>query len=127
VGPRSIEIENERLWNRFCHETEIDGETKKLYDLAGMWRNLKRPFMSHIRQLQLYLHCTGLEEGFVLYEWKVNQGPKEFPVPYHYPVVEPMLELCHDIQYALQRDKPPRCNQDPMEGCARCRAYEKAA
>jgi hypothetical protein len=127
VGPRSIEFENPRLYERFTREIEEAGESLTLYDLAGMWRNLKRPFLPHARQLQLYLHVTGLDEGFVLYEWKVNQGPKEFPVPYHYPTVEPMLALCADVKEALERDKPPRCNIDPFDKCPRCRAYEEAA
>ena len=127
VGLGSVEIEMPRLYNRNVHKLKIEGEDRTLVDFRGIWNGLKRPFLAHSRQLQLYLHLTGLDDGFVLYETKWNQAPKEFPVPYSYAVVEPMLELCADVRYAVGKDKPPVCNQDSLDGCSQCRAYEEAA
>ncbi len=122
VAPGSVRIENERLYIRHTHEVE----GRSLLDLDGMWRDLKRPFPSHIKQLQIYLHCTGLDTGFVLYEWKVNQAAKEFSVPYHQKTIAQELDICADIQYALKRDIPPLCPHD-VSGCPKCNAYEEKA
>lgn len=125
VGLGTVEIELPRLYNRHTHKVSVEGEERTMVDLQAIWNGIKRPFLVHTRQLQIYLYCTGLDQGFVLYETKWNQAPKEFPVPFHFPTVEPLIELCYDVRYAMDKDKPPYCNQDSISGCPKCRAYEE--
>lgn len=122
VGLGTVRIEAPQLYARHTHKI-IDGAERTLVDLAGMWRGIKRPFTPHVRQIMLYLHCTGLDQAVVLYECKWNQQAKEFLVGYSPQIVEPMLDACLDVKYALKTQKPPVC---PHGGCPLCQAFEGA-
>ena len=105
-------------------------------DLEKAWRNIKQPFRPHILQGQVYLHLCHLmvEEGLLesapkeivfIYELKANQDYKEFVVQYTPEFVEGLFERALDISWAVDNERPPMCNLDPIKGCERCAPYRE--
>lgn len=90
-------------------------EAPKLYegyengdlDMDGVWKAIKRPFASHLRQLYLYLFCLSLEKGIIIYENKATQEVKEFHVTLDMDVVQPMLDGAATVLDALEDEVAP--------------------
>lgn len=76
-------------------------------NIDGLWTNLKRPLPAHNRQVQLYMHCTGVHKAIVLYEWKPDQSIKEFVVKYSPETVDLMLAGAKRVLDALEDDILP--------------------
>lgn len=119
VGIGTLRFEAPALLQKHTYESEDAGKT--LMDYEGIWRDIKRPFNSHLRQGMMYCFLSGKSRIVFLYECKWNQQSREFVIRYTPKFVEPLLEACLDIKYALRKGKPPPC---PNGGCAECRAYE---
>lgn len=81
--------------------------SKKEITLEQLWASVKHPFDSHIRQLQLYMFCLGIDKGVILYEWKPTQEVKEFSVDYQPELIAPILASCMAVQSALDEELPP--------------------
>lgn len=108
-------------------------------DLAGAWKQVRRPFPSHLRQGRLYLELarrmqeagifdTAPSEIVFIYELKMDQSYKEFVVQADPGHVAPALERAALIADAVRNETgPPECNINPLRGCSACRAYEKRA
>lgn len=105
-------------------------------DLEAAWRAIRQPFRSHMLQGQMYLHLCHLmvEEGLLesapneivfLYELKSNQDYKEFPVQYDPEYVLEIFENALDVVWAVDNDRPPACNIDPIKGCKRCASFKE--
>jgi hypothetical protein len=75
--------------------------------LDGLWKKIRQPFPSHIKQGLLYMYCTGVHEMVFLYEWKPTQEVKEFVVGFTPELVQPMLDNCKRLMAALKQDIPP--------------------
>jgi Transcription factor WhiB len=101
-----------------------DGAERTMVDFDGIWRDIKRPFPSHMRQGMLYLAISGRKVIVFVYECKWNQQVKEFRVRYQPELVADLLDACLDIKYALQSGKPPRrpdwAEASDSPGCTRC-------
>lgn len=107
-------------------------------DLNQAWRNIRRPFPTHVRQGLLYIEIghrmvtNGLLESFpeeivFLYELKADQSYKEFSVKRDPEVVKDRLDLAYDVAYAVRQGTPPPCS-NVLEGtCKQCQKYEEAA
>lgn len=100
---------------------------RKITDLDGIWKNLHRPLMSHVKQGNIYLWMAeqmGLPFDSIVfvYEFKGNQSVKEFQVTKSDDILRPMLETSAHIQESLSTGIAPDC---PFGGCTDCRAYEK--
>jgi CRISPR/Cas system-associated exonuclease Cas4 (RecB family) len=80
---------------------------KKEITLEQLWASIKHPFDSHVRQLQLYMYCLGIEHGIILYEWKATQEAKEFSVEYQPELIAPILASCMSVQSSLDEEIPP--------------------
>jgi hypothetical protein len=100
-------------------------------DLEKMWKALNAPFMSHIKQAQLYMkiaELSGLEqqpqEALFLYENKANQQAKEFVVPKSDFGIAHIIEAAQEIATAVDNKTPPTCNIAPTEGCYQCKGYD---
>lgn len=76
--------------------------------LDDLWKQIKRPIPSHNRQVQLYMHCLGIHQALVLYEWKPTQDVKEFNVSYSPETVQPMLDGAKEVIDALEDRRTPR-------------------
>ena len=72
-----------------------------------MWKKVRQPFPTHLRQLNLYMYCLGIHEGVFIYEWKPNQDVKEFSVRYQAELIEDILAGCQSIIRGLESGIPP--------------------
>ena len=98
VGVGTIRFEDYGLFAPYAkNEITID----------ALWSSVKHPFDSHVRQLQLYMHCLGIHDGIIIYEWKPTQDVKEFSVPYQPELVAPILASCMTVQLSLEEELPP--------------------
>lgn len=121
IGMGSIRFENPQLLGRHTHE--VDG--RKIVDIEGVWKDIKRPFPSHIIQGMIYCFCTGKKKIVFIYEFKANQQAKEFVVKFDQKLIDPLLEACLDIKHGLETGNPPPCPIDYYEGCEECKKYER--
>lgn len=107
-------------------------------DLHTAWRDIRRPFPTHVRQGQLYLElarrmaAAGLVETYpqeivFLYELKADQSYKEFVVRADPVVVKDMLDTAYDITHAVRISQPPVCNINVQSGCKACNKYEETS
>ena len=74
-----------------------------------MWRSLTKPFLSHLRQGTLYMHCTGIHRMIFVYEWKAGQEVREFTVKYQPEVIADILAACRvGLSHLSRAALPPR-------------------
>lgn len=83
--------------------------TRNLVDIEQIWKDIRRPFSSHLRQGNIYLalaQAQGLpfDKMVYVYESKAHQAFKEFVVPYSKRIAEPLLDTALDIKYAVEND-----------------------
>lgn len=98
VGVGTVRMEDYGLFAPYSrNEINID----------GLWASIKKPFPSHVRQTQLYMHCLGIHDAIILYEWKANQDVKEFSIQYQPDIVDSLLASCHTVVRALEENQPP--------------------
>jgi hypothetical protein len=107
------------------HTYDVKG--KKVTDIEGLWHDIHRPLISHVKQGNIYLYmCDEMDLPFdkivFIYEFKANQQIKEFTISRSDAILAPLLDSASRIEYALSVGIPPVC---PKEGCATCAAYEK--
>lgn len=125
IGQGTLRLEDPGLL-RDHHKETVEG--KKVYDLDGIWRDLKRPLPGHIRQTAIYLALCkemGLpyDRVIFLYEYKSNQLVKEFNIKYNPRIAEPLLDKALDIKYALSKgtvvSRPPELTEESKtcKGC----------
>ena len=108
---------------------EAPGLLQQYGDAQGVWKNLKRPFTSHLKQGQFYLrlhnHANSkqpINEIVFIYEAKWNQQIKEFVVPYSPEYSQPMVDGALLVTAALKSGTPPECSHPGDDGfCADCR------
>jgi len=62
---------------------------------------------SHVMQLQLYMHATGIHNGIVLYIDKGNLQSKQFEVNYSEEQVKEILERFRQLDQLLKSDLLP--------------------
>jgi rubrerythrin len=120
VGAGTLRMEDPELVKAHTHKT-VDG--KQLIDYEGLWRSINRPFSSHQKQGQIYLHICALrglnfDKVAYIYESKFHQGTKEFVVKRRESLIAPLLDQAQQIKDALDNDGPvPKC---PHGGCKHC-------
>lgn len=95
VGVGTFRFENYELFK----ECEGNGDE--------MWKRLRQPFPSHVRQAMLYMHATGIHNLVFLYEWKPTQDVKEFKVSFQPELVEGILATCAMVKKCVQSGIPP--------------------
>ena len=121
IGPGTIRVENPALF--------------RSGDLFAAWRDIRRPFPTHVRQGQLYLALANRmkdrgelesapQEIVFLYELKADQSVKEFVVSYDPALSKDSLDDAYDIVKAVELGVAPDCRFD---GCKNCAPYEEAA
>lgn len=125
VGTGTIRIEEPDLVKRHTCKT-ADG--KSILDLDSLWNGIKRPFPSHRRQGQIYLHLAHLNDLPVnrivfLYENKANQQPKEFTIAYDPDATAELFETARDIKFAVAEGKlleRPKGYTSDSTPCTKC-------
>lgn len=91
-------------------------------DFDGLWKNVRRPFPTHLKQGHLYAGLMGVDEVIFIYEYKPNQAYKEFVVKADADVYGPLIDAALDVKWAVENDRPPRC---PSRGCKECTEQTK--
>jgi hypothetical protein len=99
----------------------------KLYDLDKLWRELARPYPSHVRQANIYLWLSAqlglpFTQMAFIYEFKPNQQTKEFSITPSAAILDPLLAKAREVERAVAAGVPPDCL---VEDCKQCRAYEE--
>jgi rubrerythrin len=125
IGQGTLRMEEPGLLKDHLVET-VDG--KKVYDLDAIWKNLRRPLPSHLRQTGIYLALAkemGLpfDKVVFIYEYKANQAVKEFVIEGTPRIIEHLLDSALDVKYALEKGKEvPRPGDRTREskGCKEC-------
>jgi hypothetical protein len=101
-----------------------------LYDADGdvtkAWKNIRRPFRSHLLQGQMYLELAKRQFGeeapdeiVFIYELKADQDYKEFTVKADYEIVERIFLAAKKVIDAVETGVMPECNISP-KGCKSC-------
>ncbi len=125
IGTGTIRIEEPELVRKHTKKT-VDGKT--VLDLDSLWNGIKRPFPSHRRQGQIYLHLANksglpVDRIVFLYENKANQQPKEFSIAYDPDVTAELFETARDIKFAVADgivlDRPEGYDQTKAP-CKKC-------
>lgn len=98
VGVGTVRFDQPDLFMRY---------SKGELTLDGMWKEIKTPFISHLRQVNLYMYCLNIHQGVVLYEWKPTQDLKEFSVKYQPELIEHILAGCSTVKSALDKGTTP--------------------
>jgi CRISPR/Cas system-associated exonuclease Cas4 (RecB family) len=120
IGPGTIRFENPALF--------------RSGDLFAAWKEIRRPFPTHMRQGQLYLALANRmadrgelesapKEIVFLYELKADQSTKEFVVAYDPVLSKDALDDAYDITRAIQEAVAPDCR---FGGCKSCSPFEEA-
>jgi hypothetical protein len=128
VGLGTLRRDSPGLLAKFYVQTT---EGKKLYDLDALWKALKQPLMSHVRQANLYLWLAAMmadqgipgyevfDSASIVYEYKPNQQSREYVIPLSMDIVDPLVKRAGALAWA----SPPPC---PYGGCKQCHDYDQA-
>jgi len=98
VGVGTLRFESPEQFAKF---------SKGELSLDKMWKEIKTPFYSHLRQINLYMYCLGITEGVILYEWKPTQEVKEFQVKFQEELISSILAGCSTVKSALDNNTTP--------------------
>ena len=105
-----------------------------LYDADGdvtkAWKNIRRPFRTHLLQGQMYLELAkrmfgddAPNEIVFLYELKADQDYKEFIIKADYDTVDRIFFIAEKINKAVDAGVMPLCNVSE-DGCKQCNQIE---
>lgn len=109
IGVGTLRFESPKLLAKYTRKAfDDDGDERSLVDFETLWRDIRRPFPSHLRQCNLYMLMSGRKTMVVIYENKWNQQVKEFRIKYQPSIIRELLDACLDIQYGLESGRPPR-------------------
>lgn len=125
VGLGTLRFENPRLLAEHTHHR--DG--RDVYDLDGIVADIRRPFMTHIRQGNMYSWmCSQLGYPFktivFLYEYKWNQQVREFTIQPSQSIIDGMLSQADTIAAAVRQEKLAAC---PFGGCKKCEDIDEGS
>jgi CRISPR/Cas system-associated exonuclease Cas4 (RecB family) len=109
IGMGTLRFEEPTWLNRFLVET-VDGTS--IYDLDKAWKELRRPLKSHIKQTNIYGFLAKemgipIDRVIFIYEYKANQGVKEYSVKFNQDLIQDLLDKAYDIKKRLDNDSPP--------------------
>lgn len=99
-------------------------------DFLAAWKNIRRPFNSHLLQGQMYLELINrmgheLDEIVFIYENKADQDYREFAIKRDYEIVRHIFDGAKKVVEAVERDEAPKCSNNLGGTCKHCMAYEE--
>lgn len=117
IGPGTIRAEASELFN---------GNQ----DFMSAWKEVRRPFNSHIMQGQIYLELmkrmgNEVDEIVFLYELKADQDYKEFAVKADYELVKHVFDKAEKVVKAVEEEEAPRCSNNLGGYCKHCEGYNE--
>lgn len=102
VGISTLRFEAYSLFDKYQSERLTPEE---------LWFLIKRPFATHIRQGQIYLHLArsqypelDIDEIIFIYEWKPTQEVKEFVVKYNPDLISQILSTAELVSDAVRNN-----------------------
>jgi hypothetical protein len=130
IGTGTLRFENPTLLTKHTVEaTTVTGVTKKIVDLDGLWRDIKRPLGSHLKQTFIYgVLATEMglpfDKTIFIYENKATQAVKQFEVKFDPEAVDKQIGAALDIKAALDDSghlpKRPRHTGTDTKICKAC-------
>jgi hypothetical protein len=119
IGIGTLRMEAPKLLARYVCK---NSRGKTIYDLDSLWRELKRPFTSHVRQVNVYLWLAELlglpfTKMTFLYEFKSNQNVKEWTITKSAAILDPLLDKARKVEYSLETGVPPLCGNPDKKQC----------
>lgn len=122
VGISTLRFEAFKLFDKFQQERLTPDE---------LWFLIKRPFSTHIRQGQIYMHLAktlypelDINEIIFIYEWKPTQDVKEFVVQYNPDLISNILSGAASTVEALNNgtltERPTWAESIEGKTCASC-------
>ena len=106
-------------------------------DLQKLWRDINRPFKTHINQVDIYLwicKTRGLPftSAEIIYESKWNQQVKNFTIEYDDHRSTRLVDQAIKIKYAVDNRITPDCrfpgvDEKGKRNCENCAPYEERA
>ena len=117
IGPGTIRAEASELFN---------GNQ----DFMAAWKEVRRPFNSHIMQGQMYLELMKrmgheVNEIVFLYELKADQDYKEFAVKADYELVRHVFDKAEKVVESVKENEAPRCSNNLGGYCKHCEGYDE--
>ena len=99
-------------------------------DFMTAWKNVRRPFRSHLLQGQMYLELMKrmgheISEIVFIYELKADQDYKEFVVRADYELVKHIFDNCQKVVQAVESNVVPPCNNNVGGTCPQCEGYRE--
>jgi hypothetical protein len=92
--------------------TLLIGGVKGILEIKSMNANTfystYEPKEEHLIQVNIYMFCTGIERGCLLYECKDDQALKKFYVEQDRDILNPILEKIQHVQECLRTGKEPK-------------------
>ena len=95
-------------------------------DVTKAWKNIRRPFRSHLLQGQVYLELAyrmfgdkAPKEIVFLYELKADQDYKEFTVKADFEIISRVFFMAEKLIKNVEDGIMPPCNIS-VEGCKLC-------
>jgi hypothetical protein len=122
VGTGTVRFEAASLIGRHTKKVLIDEVEKSWTDWDALWRDIRRPFATHLRQGAIYGAAMDRPEMLFIYEFKPTGAVKEFAVRHDFAMVDDAFGLAERVLTALEKGRRPAC---PSDGCKDCRAYEE--
>lgn len=125
IGVGTLRKEAPSLLAKYTHRITLEnGEERSVTDLDRLWREIKRPFASHLKQGMLYCFLAGRSTIIFIYEFKPTQAVKEFVVKFQPALIKDLLETALDIQWAVKKGKVPNrpawAESIEQETCKKC-------
>lgn len=96
-------------------------------DLKALWRDITRPFKTHVNQVDIYLWISQ-EMGYpftsaeIIYESKWNQQVKNFTIEYDERRSLKLVDQAIAIKYAVDHKEEPACRFP--DTCDECKPYD---
>lgn len=125
IGVGTLRIEEPELLKKFQVKTE---EGKTVVDLDGLWKSIRRPLVSHLRQANIYIRIlreSGLDvdQAIFIYENKATQAIKSFATKYDPDLVERLFDSAVNVKRHVELGTvPPRpdWNRPDSAPCKKC-------
>lgn len=127
IGMGTLRLDAPKLLSRNYFPLEDDN--RKVYDLDSVWKGIRRPLSSHLRQGMLYLWiCKQVGAPYnklvFLYEFKPNQQVKEFTISLNEELIAPLLESALQVKHAIDSIEVYGLPDCPTNGCKYCEGIE---
>jgi len=99
-------------------------------DFMSAWKEVRRPFNSHIMQGQMYLELMKrmgheVNEIVFLYELKADQDYKEFAIKADYELVKHVFDKAEKVVKSVKENEAPRCSNNLGGYCKHCEGYDE--